>query len=159
MSPRPRLRVNPIACEAHGLCAELLPELIRLDDWGYPMIVHPEVPDDLVGLARRAVDVCPTLALLLERGDNAAGHRWPRRPGLRSPRRPFTMFSPFRPCKPPIGELLCRYFTDRKISMRHVHLNIFTSRATTVPAATFACPEIAGAMGLDTALVVRCARW
>ena len=27
-----RLRVNPIACEAHGECAELLPELIRLDD-------------------------------------------------------------------------------------------------------------------------------
>ena len=26
------LRINPIACEAHGLCAEMLPELIRLDD-------------------------------------------------------------------------------------------------------------------------------
>ena len=31
-----RLRVNPVMCEAHGMCAELLPELIRLDDWGYP---------------------------------------------------------------------------------------------------------------------------
>ena len=40
----PRLRVNPIACEAHGLCAELLPELIRLDDWGYPILDEPEVP-------------------------------------------------------------------------------------------------------------------
>jgi ferredoxin len=64
----PRLRVNPITCEAHGLCAELLPELIRLDDWGYP-IITPEVPRELVGLARRAVDACPTLALLLEQGD------------------------------------------------------------------------------------------
>jgi ferredoxin len=62
-----RLRVNPIACEAHGLCAELLPELIRLDDWGYPIIEQPEVPNELLGLARRAVDACPTLALLLER--------------------------------------------------------------------------------------------
>jgi ferredoxin len=62
-----RLRVNPIACEAHGLCAELLPELIRLDDWGYPIIDEPEVPAELLGLARRAVDACPTLALLLER--------------------------------------------------------------------------------------------
>ena len=62
-----RLRVNPIACEAHGLCAELLPELIRLDDWGYPIIDHPEVPRELLGLARHAVDACPTLALLLER--------------------------------------------------------------------------------------------
>jgi ferredoxin len=62
-----RLRVNPIACEAHGLCAELLPELIRLDDWGYPIIEDPVVPPELERLARRAVDVCPTLALLLER--------------------------------------------------------------------------------------------
>jgi len=61
-----RVRVNPIACEAHGLCAELLPELIRLDDWGYPIVDEPEVPLELIDLARRAVDACPTLALLLE---------------------------------------------------------------------------------------------
>jgi ferredoxin len=53
-------------CEAHGLCAELLPELIRLDDWGYPIIDESEVPPELVGLADRAVDMCPTLALLLD---------------------------------------------------------------------------------------------
>jgi ferredoxin len=62
-----RLRVNPITCEGHGLCAELLPELIRLDDWGYPIIDQPEVPPELEDLARRAVDAGPTLALLLER--------------------------------------------------------------------------------------------
>src|SRR5438477_51796 len=45
-----RLRVNPIACEAHGLCVELLPELIRLDDWGYPIIDDAIVPDDLIDL-------------------------------------------------------------------------------------------------------------
>lgn len=61
-----RLRVNPIMCEGHGLCVELLPELIRLDDWGYPVLEVPEVPDDLLGLARRAADACPTLALLLD---------------------------------------------------------------------------------------------
>ena len=60
------LRINPIACEAHGLCAELLPELIRLDDWGYPILDESKVPRDLVGLARRAVDACPTLALLID---------------------------------------------------------------------------------------------
>lgn len=68
----PRLRVNPIACEAHGICAELLPELIRLDDWGYPIVDVAEVPPDLVGLARRAVDSCPTLALLLEEEERRA---------------------------------------------------------------------------------------
>ncbi len=61
-----RLRVNPIACDAHGLCAELLPELIRLDDWGYPILEIPDVPPQLDGLARRAADACPTLALLLD---------------------------------------------------------------------------------------------
>ena len=61
-----KLRVNPIACDAHGLCAELLPEMIRLDDWGYPVINHAEVSPELLALADRAVDACPTLALLLE---------------------------------------------------------------------------------------------
>jgi len=44
----------------------LHPELIGLDDWGYPIIDDSEVPRDLLGLARRAVDACPTLALLIE---------------------------------------------------------------------------------------------
>ena len=65
---RAHLRVNPIMCEAHGLCAELLPELIRLDDWGYPILDESEVPPELLGLARRAADACPTLALILEEG-------------------------------------------------------------------------------------------
>jgi ferredoxin len=63
-----RLRVNPIACDAHGLCVELLPELIRLDDWGYPIIDEERIPRELLDLARRAVDACPTLALLIEDG-------------------------------------------------------------------------------------------
>lgn len=57
--------VDPIACEAHGLCAELLPEAITLDDWGYPMIAPGELPTALEPLARRAVSACPTLALRL----------------------------------------------------------------------------------------------
>jgi ferredoxin len=61
-----RLRVNPITCEGHGLCAELLPELIRLDDWGYPILDDPDVAPELLRLARRAADACPTLALLLD---------------------------------------------------------------------------------------------
>ncbi len=61
-----RLRVNPIRCEAHGLCAELFPEWIRLDEWGYPVINPEAIPRALEGHARRAADACPTLALLLE---------------------------------------------------------------------------------------------
>lgn len=61
-----RLRVNPIQCVAHGLCAEMLPEAVRIDDWGYPILEDRELPADLVALARRAADACPTLALVLE---------------------------------------------------------------------------------------------
>jgi ferredoxin len=61
-----RLRVNPIDCAAHGLCAELLPEAIRLDDWGYPILEGDELAPELVDLARRAADACPVLALRLE---------------------------------------------------------------------------------------------
>jgi ferredoxin len=65
-----RLRVNPIACRAHGLCAELLPELVRLDEWGYPVLPDgksAEVPPGLADTAREAVSACPTLALRLTR--------------------------------------------------------------------------------------------
>lgn len=60
-----RLRVNPIRCVAHGLCCEFLPEAIRLDEWGYP-IVEGELTPELIEHARRAAGACPTLALLLE---------------------------------------------------------------------------------------------
>jgi len=69
---RARLRVNPILCDAHGLCAELLPERIRLDDWGYPIIEPRPIPDELLAHARRAVAACPRQALLLEPIDPAA---------------------------------------------------------------------------------------
>ena len=71
----PHLRVNPIACQAHGVCIELLPELIRADPWGYPIIAAGPVPPELQPLARRAVGACPTLALMLgdrRRGSSAA---------------------------------------------------------------------------------------
>jgi ferredoxin len=62
-----RLRVNWIACEAHGMCAELLPERIALDEWGYPIVDDRPLPPALVDHARRAAQACPTFALLVER--------------------------------------------------------------------------------------------
>ncbi len=52
------------------MCAELLPEFISLDPWGYPIVPKESVPDDLAGLARKAAAVCPTLALLVEQERN-----------------------------------------------------------------------------------------
>ena len=60
------LRVNPILCDAHGHCAELLPELIQLDEWGYPIISDEPIPRSLEHQARQAVSMCPRLALLIE---------------------------------------------------------------------------------------------
>jgi ferredoxin len=76
-----KLQVDPIACSGHGLCADLLPELIELDEWGYP-IIRDSVPPDLTAHARRAVHACPALALRLSR---AAALRRARTSGL-SPR-------------------------------------------------------------------------
>ena len=62
-----RLRVNPILCNGYGYCAEIVPELISLDDWGFPIVDESPIGDDKIeGLAERAVATCPRLALLLE---------------------------------------------------------------------------------------------
>ena len=68
-----RLRVNPIACKAHGVCIEMLPELISPDPWGYPVVSEHAVPARLLGLAKRAVQSCPTLALLMIDADAGIG--------------------------------------------------------------------------------------
>lgn len=80
------LRVDPIACEAHGLCAELLPERVRLDDWGYPIVDDRPLPPELVAHARRAAAACPTLALILERR-TVAGQAATSAPATRGPAR------------------------------------------------------------------------
>jgi ferredoxin len=60
-----RMGVNPITCAGHGMCAELLPERISMDEWGYPIIEQGPVPGELEQAARKAVAECPTLALYL----------------------------------------------------------------------------------------------
>jgi ferredoxin len=59
------LTVDPIACEGHGICAELLPEHIVLDDWGFPVLDPAAIPESDLADARRAVKHCPALALRL----------------------------------------------------------------------------------------------
>jgi ferredoxin len=62
-----RLRVNPTLCTGYGYCAEIVPELIGVDDWGYPIVnSRPIEDDDLLKLAKRAVATCPRLALVVE---------------------------------------------------------------------------------------------
>ncbi|MDX6206739.1 MAG: ferredoxin [Frankiales bacterium] len=62
-----RLLVDWVSCDGHGLCAELLPEAIALDEWGFPVVDPRPLASALEPMARRAVAACPTLALVLER--------------------------------------------------------------------------------------------
>lgn len=70
-----RLRVEMMHCEGAGVCAELLPELIDLDEWGYPILRSEPVPAHLLPLARRACELCPALALRLEPASVGTGPR------------------------------------------------------------------------------------
>ncbi len=65
---RAHLEFDRIRCDGYGMCAELLPELIGLDEWGYPILRAAAVPERLRELAERAVDICPVLALRIEVG-------------------------------------------------------------------------------------------
>lgn len=60
-----RLVVDMIRCDGRGLCAELLPERIELDDWGYPIVDPAPVDGALLKQARMTVAACPLLALRL----------------------------------------------------------------------------------------------
>jgi len=59
------LVIDPTACDGHGICAELLPECIRLDPWGYPVIEPGGIPAHLLDHAQRAAASCPRMALTL----------------------------------------------------------------------------------------------
>ena len=61
-----RIRVDPVACDAYGFCAELLPERITLDEWGYPIVDGTPVASDLMDAAIRVAAECPRRAVLLE---------------------------------------------------------------------------------------------
>jgi ferredoxin len=61
------LHVDRIKCDGRGLCAELLPELVRLDDWGYPILAPGPIPGRLLPHAERAVESCPVLAIAMRR--------------------------------------------------------------------------------------------
>lgn len=73
------LAVDFAACDGHGLCAELLPELIGSDEWGYPVLRDSTVPPDLLAHARRAVAACPVMALRLSRVPAPAPDQLPSR--------------------------------------------------------------------------------
>jgi ferredoxin len=59
------ITIDPVACDAYGFCAELLPEAVTLDEWGYPITDGRPLPSELVALAKRAARDCPKRAIAL----------------------------------------------------------------------------------------------
>ncbi|MEV0274328.1 NADH-ubiquinone oxidoreductase-F iron-sulfur binding region domain-containing protein [Hamadaea sp. NPDC050747] len=62
-----RLTVDWTRCDGHGLCAHVVPELIRLDANGFPAFPDTAVPPWLRPGAWKAVAMCPALALRLSK--------------------------------------------------------------------------------------------
>lgn len=60
-----RILIDPVACDAYGYCAELLPEAITLDEWGYPLVDGKPILPELAAVARRAARDCPRRAIML----------------------------------------------------------------------------------------------
>jgi ferredoxin len=65
-----RITIDPVACAAYGYCAEILPEAISLDEWGYPIIDDRPLPADLMAVAKRAARDCPKRAITLRQRQN-----------------------------------------------------------------------------------------
>ncbi|MFJ9631001.1 ferredoxin [Streptomyces sp. NPDC091280] len=61
------------ACQGHGLCAELLPDHITLDEWGYPLVNGGPIPPRTRKRARKAALDCPVLALKLTSAGQGRG--------------------------------------------------------------------------------------
>jgi ferredoxin len=77
------LQIDPIACDAFGYCAELAPELVTLDEWGYPVVDPHPVPMELFDTAQAAIRSCPRRAIRLVKVRSAS----PERVALRSSNR------------------------------------------------------------------------
>lgn len=70
-----KLKIDWIACNGYGVCEAAAPDLIVLDDWGYPILPDEAVPHALLGQARKAINDCPMVALSWESKDSATGGR------------------------------------------------------------------------------------
>jgi ferredoxin len=75
MSDQPKLKIDWIACNGYGVCEAAAPDLIALDDWGYPIFPDGPVPHDLKRQADKAINDCPMIALAWENRATATGGR------------------------------------------------------------------------------------
>ena len=60
------VRVDPLVCEANGVCVGLVPDVFDLDDDDVLHITRPNPPAELADRVRHAVRSCPKAALTLD---------------------------------------------------------------------------------------------
>jgi NADH:ubiquinone oxidoreductase subunit F (NADH-binding)/ferredoxin len=58
-----RVAIDWSRCDGHGLCSYLVPELIQLDRYGFPVVLGSEIPVWMERDVQKAVSMCPALAL------------------------------------------------------------------------------------------------
>ena len=65
MTARGRLKVviSKPACCGYGVCAEICPDVFKLDENGIVYVENEIVPEGLEDLAREGADACPQSAL------------------------------------------------------------------------------------------------
>jgi ferredoxin len=61
-----KVRIDPIRCRGHAICALLFSDGVELDDWGFGRVFEA-TPDGRDGLrrARRAAAACPNGAIVI----------------------------------------------------------------------------------------------
>ena len=60
-----RLSVDRARCEGHGMCEQVAPEFIHLDDNAEPVFDLDEIEEAHRSLAEMAVQSCPVAALTI----------------------------------------------------------------------------------------------
>jgi ferredoxin len=61
-----KVRVDPMVCQGHTLCAMAAPGLFALDDEdGHAHAITPDVPPEQEQLAREAARTCPEQAIVI----------------------------------------------------------------------------------------------
>ena len=68
-----KVTLDPSACDGFGFCAEILPEVLSLDEWGFPFVGDGDIQGSLLRPARQAVRSCPRRALMLTESVESGG--------------------------------------------------------------------------------------
>jgi ferredoxin len=62
-----KISAHPERCDGHGLCFQTDPDFFPLDDDGVIALGQGiQVPQEMEGVVRHAVRLCPVLALTIE---------------------------------------------------------------------------------------------